>query len=60
MRVRRVPLRLLYRGIDHFVKFREHGYANVETRTIEFFVGVENCEVCLTLMDELDFEPAMS
>jgi len=59
MRVRGVPLRLLYRGLEHFVKEKQHGYAYVESRSIDFFDGVGMCEVCLNLMDEIDLESRM-
>ncbi len=56
MRVKGVALRNVFRCMAHFKSANNHGFASVRERSVDFFVVTPECDVCFSLMDEIDLD----
>ena len=60
VRVDGVPLRILYASMKHFKQSPKHGFAGVPERFVVFYEISDVCDLCLSLMDEIDLEHKLS
>ena len=60
MRVYGVPLRIVFACMRHFKANPRHGFSNVVDRSVVFYEISDVCDLCLSLMDEIDLEHKFS
>ena len=60
VRVENLPLRIVFSGMRHFKMFPKHGFSGVSERFVVFYEISDACDVCLSLMDEIDLERKIS